>query len=190
MKPCVGSVIHSSAKLQGVTVNCLLEAPVETMPGSIIESCIIRVPIFCGPRTILSNCLVENEEIKTIPSEWLFHTAAIKEENQLLFVTIAFTLTDDLKGAVEESIGWSHETDLPSETPLWKAKLFEAHKSMGQSFLATWKKIALNMKVDKRQSSKKFYSMADVVQLKFLPAILEHRKSIEKRNDTLRMNPL
>lgn len=184
MKHCVGSFIDTSAKLDGITINCLVAAAATSMPDSIMESCIIRVPIICESRAILNNCLVESAEITAIPACWMFHTTAIKDEDKLLYVTAAFMVTDDLKGALRESTGWSRVASVPSDTLLWKSKLFEAHESMGQSFLATWKTVTCKT-INTLSCARNLYSMDDVVRLKYLPAILEHRDLIDKQRDLM-----
>lgn len=170
-----------SSSIGGVVTASLLRAEVKQMGNSVLDSCVINVPLVCQTSTILSNCLIEDPVVNTIPAGWMFHTAAVKQDRSVLYVTIAFHVDDDLKGSVGRSCGW--KLAKCSASSLWQARLFEAHETMSQSFTSTWKSVVslqsktiledLSSTIDNQR-----FSMEDIVQLKYIPAMLEFRRSI------------
>lgn len=180
MKPLAQSFCLKPSGIQGIVTTSYLETHVETMKDSVMDSCIVNVPVVCEGHTIVSHCLIDDPMIKIIPSRWMFHTAAVKHENSVLYVTIAFRIDDDLKGTVEQSSGWKG-TPLESPTStLWQARLFAGHGTMSQSFTATWRMVSNrseNEELTKTNTLQRF-SMEDIVQQKCIPAMMQHRANV------------
>lgn len=151
------------------------------MPNSIMDCCIINVPLVCEESTILTNCHIEDPVVQNIPAGWMFHTAAVKIDNVILYITIAFRVDDDLKGSVDQSIGWKSTILESPSSSLWQARLFEAHKTMSKSFTSTWNSVVSPKMRTSEELSQQRFSMEDIVQLKFIPAIMEHRRSIFRK---------
>lgn len=137
MKPIAQSFCREPSGIQGIVTTSCLEADVESMIGSVMDSCIVNVPVVCERQTIVSHCVIDDPIIQVIPSCWMFHTAAVKQENSVLYVTIAFRIDDDLKGRVEQSRGWKGTTLEHPTSTLWQARLFPGLGTMSQSFTAT-----------------------------------------------------
>lgn len=186
MKPRVQSLFFGTSDIKGVVTASVLQASVKMMEDSIMDSCIIDVPIICERFTIVSSCCIDDPEVKSIPANWMFHTAALKQDtdNSALYVTVAFCINDDLKGSLEKSLGWKG-TNLESPLcSLWLARLFEAKETMGQSFTATWRlvtnpdKITVTHKTDTRR-----FSMEDIIKLKYIPAMMQHKRTISEKTN-------
>lgn len=186
MKPHVQSLFGCDSKIKGVVTTSLLYAQVEMENNSIMDSCIITVPVVCEQSTIISNCLIDDPIVKNIPEKWLFHTAALKHNNSILYVTVAFCIHDDLKDSVANSNGWKIANLERPSCSLWQARLFEAHDTMGKSFAATWRLVE-NLRETNSNSSLVRFSMEDVVKLKYIPALMEHRRTII---DKIKSNPV
>jgi len=177
MKRLVGSGCRNSSLVQGIVINSLVEADIEMKPKSIMDNCIITVPLVCNESTILSHCRIESPIITFIPTGWLFHTAAIKVDNEIVHVTIAFHVTEDLKGDIIQSPYWKGMlNDQKLSCSIWQSKLFEARQTMAESFLATWKQVTNPPSVT---SSSCRYSMQDIVKSKHLPSMMNHRAFLE-----------
>ena len=182
MKTFVQSMCHNSRGLQGVVSTSVLQAEVVSMENSIMDSCIISVPVICEPRTIVSHCVIGDPVVKTIPAGWMFHTAAIKQNHSVRYITIAFLVNDDLKGTIEQSNGWKSTTLDSASCTLWQARLFEAYDTMDKSFAETWKKVtnfSSNHKEEPMDHVTRF-SMQDIVKLKHIPSMMEHMDNIRQ----------
>ena len=186
MKRITQSFCISTLSIQGVVTTSCLQAEVEMMKDSIMDSCIVSVPIVCEPRTIISHCLIDDPVVNVIPAAWLFHTAAVKNEDSILYITIAFRTDDDLKGSLEQSHGWKNSPFGSPADILWRVRLFEACETMSQSFVATWKIVAKVDTGSERNNSQRF-SMEDIVQLKYIPAMMEHRRVITQKINSCNM---
>lgn len=172
---------YSTSNIQGVVTASILRAEIEMMKDSIMDSCIVSVPFVCEPRTIISHCLIDDPVVNVIPSPWLFHTAAVKQGTCVLYITIAFRTDDDLKGSVEESHGWNGSIFVSPNDTLWRARLFEARETMSQSFVATWKMVAKGGENTSERVNFQRFSMEDIVELKCIPAMMEHREIIAQK---------
>ena len=115
-----------------------------------------------GSRTILSN--VEIADDLTIPAGFLYHTVAVKVENKRRFVTVAFSVSDDMKfsadianagnlqfgGKMMEKLFQMSPEALNAQSvfgdrgsvSLWNARIFTAHSSMSESFRQTVKLVS------------------------------------------------
>jgi len=183
MKSFVGCQgLQYLTSLNGIAINSIVKAQVELKDESIMDHCIIDVPLTCERRTILSQCHIDDPEIVIIPTGWLFHTATLMEDEELLYVTIAFLLDDNLKGSVGHSQSWKN-TPSAESCSLWAAKLFEAKDTMAKSFTTTWKSVMTGCSVSNNLSSIRRYSMEDVIKLKHLPTMLDYIKSLTKPSD-------
>jgi len=183
MKPRVQSFLHNPSRIQGIVTLSCIEADAAMMEDSIMDSCIVNVPIICEQQTIVSHCLIDDPMINVIPSGWMFHTAAVKQENSVLYITIAFRVDDDLKGTIEQSHGWKGTNLAPTTSTQWQAKLFEAHETMSQSFTATWRSVInLREHAEPNQIRKlQRFSMEDIVKKKDIPAMMQHREDVTQK---------
>ena len=116
-----------------------------------------------GSRTILSN--VDIADDLSIPAGFLYHTVAIKmEEDQRRFVTVAFSVEDDMKLSVNitsarnlqfggklmetlfqiapEALNTKSVFGDKGSLSLWNARIFTAHSSMSESFRQTVKLVS------------------------------------------------
>ena len=163
-----------------------IEADAEMMQDSIMDSCIVNVPIICEQRTILSHCLIDDPLINVIPSGWMFHTAAVKQDDLVFYVTIAFPVEDDLKGTIEKSRGWKGTSLATTTSTQWQAKLFEARETMSQSFTVTWRNV-INLGEQAREKESfevrklQRFSMEDIVKIKDIPAMMRHRENVSRK---------
>lgn len=199
LKPMVRCCTKNPSKnsppgfMQGVVTNSLLASDsVQMKEGSVMDNCIVRSHLICEENTIISHCHVDGDEdsiIINIPSGWLFHTAALMAANAVRYVTVAFRVEDELKNPLKRSCTWKdcfgalHEF-YNDDDSLWSAKLFEAKETMGQSFITTWKSVMSGLKTqlscDKaaRHESLRLYSMEDILNMKHMPTMLEHKEQI------------
>lgn len=183
MKSRVQSLVYSrSSDIKGVVTTSLLQAEVKMMEDSVMDSSIINVPLICERSTIVSGCYIDDAEVKRIPMNWMFHTAALKQDSSVLYVTVAFCIYDDLKGSIEKSREWKG-TNLESPScSLWEARLFEAKETMSQSFTATWRlviNLQENIVTDKTDTRR--FSMDDILKLKCIPAMMQHKRDITEK---------
>lgn len=183
MKLRVQSFLSNPSRIQGIVTLSCIEADAEMMKDSIMDSCIVNVPIICEQQTIVSHCLIDDPVINVIPSGWMFHTAAVKQENSVLYVTIAFRVDDDLKGTIEQSHGWKGTSLASTTSTQWQAKLFEAHETMSQSFTATWRSVTNLLEHAESKEMRKLqrFSMEDIVQKKDIPAMMQHRVNVSRK---------
>lgn len=173
----IGSCYRNSCLIQGIVINSLVEADIEMKTKSIMDNCIITVPLVCEESTILSHCRIESPIITFIPAGWLLHTAAITVDDAIMHVTIAFHVTEDLKGDITQSPHWKEMlNDQQYSCSIWQSKLFEARQTMGESFLATWKQVTNPSFVS---SSSRRYSMQDIIKFKHFPSMMSHRAFLE-----------
>lgn len=178
MKRLVGSKCRNSFLIQGIVINSLVEADIEMKPNSIMDNCIITVPLVCEESTILSHCRIESPIITFIPTGWLFHTASINVADAVLHVTIAFNVTEDLKGDITQSRLLSEmQNNQTHSCSIWQFKLFEARQTMAESFLATWKQVT---NPSSFSSNSCRYSMQDIINSKHLPSMMKHRALLER----------
>ena len=107
---------------------------------------------------------VEIADDLTIPIGFLYHTVAVKMEDKRRFVTVAFSVSDDMKLSADiTSAGNLQYGGKPLEklfqinpealntqsvfgdrgsVSLWNARLFTAHSSMSESFRQTVKLVS------------------------------------------------
>ena len=176
MEPVVNCHLSDSSKLEGTAVNCLWRANVQMEHGSIMDTTVIATPLIVGAESIVSNCWIDNCEIDRIPADWLFHTVPIFSNNCSLFVTIAFNVRDDLKARLEQSHSWKHLSHhFAANVSSWNAKLFVARPSMSESFYETWSQVT---KTCWNEECAQRFSMADIISMKNIPALMEHREYI------------
>ena len=144
-----------------------------------MDNTIITSPLVCEESTILSHCCIDNPIVTHIPKNWLFHTAAITIDGAVLYVTIAFSVTEDLKGDINQSPHWKTLHVQPGiACSIWQSRLFEARKTMGESFLATWNQVTAPFSTIYSSNSPR-YSMQDIIKFKYLPSMISHRESLE-----------
>ncbi|XP_057377678.1 fucose-1-phosphate guanylyltransferase-like [Daphnia carinata] len=181
MKPIAQSLCRKPPGIQGIITTSCLEADVESMSGSVMDSCIVNVPVVCERQTIVSHCVIDDPLIKVIPSCWMFHTAAVKQDNAVLYVTIAFRIDDDLKGRIEQSRSWNGTTLEHPTSTLWQARLFAGLATMSESFTATWKMVSNREKNEELIKTLQRFSMEDIVQHKYIPAMMQHRENVLRK---------
>ena len=107
---------------------------------------------------------VEIADDLTVPAGFLYHTVAVKVDNQRKFVTVAFGVSDDMKFSVDiaragslqfggklmEKVFQMNSEVLDNQSvfgdrgsvSLWNARLFTAHSSMSESFRQTVKLVS------------------------------------------------
>lgn len=169
---------------QGIAINSVFKAKVDLKEETVVDDCIIAIPLVCEKRVILSCCQLGDPEVGVIPAGWLFHTAALMIDGNVLYVTVAFLVDDDLKGSLGQSRSWKHVADVEAQhTSVWEAPLFEAKPTMSQSFTATWKSVTRNGQHDSDNHVRRF-SMKDIIKLKHIPAMLQHSQNINRLRET------
>lgn len=178
MRSIVGSRLRGECTIRGVVVNSIVQAGTVVEPSSIMDTCLVEVPVHVEGRTILSQCVIDDPDIKTIPSGWLFHTAALDGGERSWYVTVAFRVDDDLKGETRDSQSWMDLGGVPPTTSLWEARLFAAEATRSESFKATWRLVTDRHRT--ATSDVALYSQADVVQNKCIASMLHHRNQIER----------
>ena len=176
MKPVVHCRSSGNLICRGIITNSVVDSAVEIGQNSVIDNCIFVTPLVVEPNTILSNCVINDPDIKAIPSGWLFHSSAIKKNEENLYVTIAFRLDEDLKTCVEHS--WKHLAEANSS--LWTGHLFEARTTMSDSFSTTWRSVTRGAQVGRNNDGIVRYSMVDIVKLKRVEGFLQHRNNISR----------
>jgi len=183
--------------IEGVILNSCINGLSVVHKNSVVEYSIINPKIIINSRTILSNVVVE--EPTQIPAGFIFHTIPISTDGGRRFVTIAFSVEDDLKIAVNKdtikfggrqlkdlsivSMKLSLENIFPQgeNVPLWVAKLFPSADTMGKSFSATAQLVnsfLAYQAVKEDDLYAKLYSMADILDNKDCLGIIEYRKHV------------
>jgi len=173
MKSVVRCRTRNKLICHGVITNSVMESVLEVGEGSTVDTCLFHTPLVIEPNTIVSNCVINDPEITVIPSGWLFHSSAIRQNGVDLYVTIAFRLDENLKTCVEHS--WRHLAE--ANCSLWTARLFEARATMSESFSVTWKSVTRQKQETNVDSAPRF-SMVDIVRLKHIDGFLQHRSNI------------
>ena len=184
-------------------MNSIVPSGIDTSQRCVVEYCQMKTPCVLSERCILSNCAIEASTQLTIPPNTFLHTAAVKMGgNCTSFVTVFFDIRDNLKRSVEpaashqlsflhtsfqELFGYSASTILhtvfPQGTPcsIWHAKLFPTRPTMEESFLVamTFLDTALGRRdLAPLVAHEQCLSLADVMQLKNIEAMLEFRKQL------------
>lgn len=181
MKPLVNCNGTQTSLIEGVVTNSIFESQVRLYCKTVVDYCIVSTPLVIGAGSILSNCLINCSEIDIIPANWLFHTASVLKNDSMLYVTISFHIQDNLKGSVDKSFSWNHCANY-GLCSLWNAPLFEARATMDQSFYATWLRVVKRDAIQQVHSeSSHFFSMADVVHMKYVDGFLAFRRTINDR---------
>ena len=197
-----GCVIHSvlpedtSISCSTIIEYCHFDVPVVTGSNVIISNC-----------QCLSDLSSRSPGRISIPDECFLHTVPILVDGSTKYVTVFFNIDNDLKKSVNTSevgdqpfltttvqaycdlLGWKTADVRPKEqngtkTNLWMLKLFPASESMSTSFqqalLMLHVALAESAGPKPDVSSAPLYSLADLLKMKDVSAMLKYRHDLFK----------
>lgn len=194
----------------GITVmHSVVQSYVRIAKFTVIEYCLISSPTQIGSESILSNCKIrpfnENQAI-VVPSRCCFHTVAIQNEGQIRFVTLVFSIEDDLKWH-SSAEHWKRDLtfmNIPLQTvcvilglspkhlfhfgcqsfSLWNAKLFPVADTMEESFRLTnsmaCKLLDVDEEVVRHVEPECRISMAEILERKNVEKMIEFQENLRQ----------
>ena len=199
--------LRACSELEGCVIHSKLIIGSKSTERSVIEYCDFSQPIEVGGNSIVSGCVYKGHSINdiVIPANTFMHSVMVKKNGNTKYVTIVCNTDDDTKKSYTRANAGNVQflqhnlsklnTLIPistmieatsSKVSLWNVKLFTIHNTLDESFMASlslahyynepnpYKEYLIDCKSDR-------YSISDVMEMKEIGAIIEHRNTMSDR---------
>ncbi|KAI4872318.1 hypothetical protein NFI96_027745 [Prochilodus magdalenae] len=193
--------LEASEKCTACVMHSVLHPSASVSAGAVVEYSRLEANVTVGTRAIVSGCWIATE--LSVPSETFMHSLSVALDGKTVFVTVAFSVHDDLKKSVssptdinklklfgvalEECVcrwGLCAEdvrfSGNGSGSNLWNCCLFPVCEDMKSSFATTLEMVWAARGNGKMTVPKKtrLMSLKDILQKKDLEQMLDFRKGL------------